>query len=90
MPICYQPVITSLATSEITYVTYNFLHSFLLDVINDMSYKSTGSLKALQATIQRLTRHSANKSFNNKASNAFGTSKNVMLYAVSTLLQMEL
>jgi len=64
------------------------LHSFLLRVVNGMSHKSSGSLKALQVTIHQLTRHSTNESFNNKASNALGASKNVISYAVSTLLQM--
>lgn len=53
-----------------------------------MNYKSTGSLKALQAAIHQLTRHSANKSFNNKSSNALGMSKNVISYAISALLQI--
>lgn len=84
MSICYQLVITSPTNSEITF----FFHSFVLHVINGTSYKLTGSLEGFQVTVHKLTRDSANKSHNNKASNVSGTSKNAISYAISTLLQM--
>lgn len=80
-------IVISLSLPTTSEITSGFSYSYLLHVVNGISYNVTGNLKVLQATLHQPTRYSANKSLNNKASEALGTSKNDVSHAMP-LLQM--